>query len=395
MDAIPVPRHPSLEQYKKLAKELKQAIGAGTVRAWASRWPDADAAIMERVARSLTRGEKTSPAGGGQTSPAGGEETSLTRAQLVLARSHGFESWPKFAKHIEQLENARVADGAVVRFETAADAVVDGDLATLRRLLARDRSLIRATSSRRHHSTLLHYVSANGIEDFRQRTPKNIVDVTQLLLDAGAEVDAANDDYGGRGTTLGLVATSAHPRLAGVQIDLLELLVSAGANIDGLDGGWSPIDAALANGCPEAAEWLANHGARLSIISAAGTGRLDRLEELVSHASPRDREQALRIASLWGRTRAVELLLDHGVDIAAGEGQTALHLAVVGGHLDTVQLLLSRGAPLEIENRYGGTVLGQALWSAAHEPRPDHPAIIAALRAAGARDPDRDRDRDR
>src|SRR5688572_24815212 len=139
------------------------------------------------------------------------------------------------------------------RFEAAADAVVDGDVAKLRALLDEDPALIRATSTRRHHSTLLHYVSANGIEDFRQRTPKNIVDVARLLIDAGAEIDAPNDDYGGRGTTLGLVATSAHPRIAGVQIALMELLVGAGANIDGLAGGWSPIDAALANGCPEAA----------------------------------------------------------------------------------------------------------------------------------------------
>ena len=36
--------------------------------------------------------------------------------------------------------------------------------------------LIRQRSSREHRSTLLHYVSANGIEDFRQRTPPNIVD---------------------------------------------------------------------------------------------------------------------------------------------------------------------------------------------------------------------------
>jgi len=39
---------------------------------------------------------------------------------------------------------------------------------------------------RRHHATLLHYVGANGIESFRQKTPANAVDIARLLLDAGA-----------------------------------------------------------------------------------------------------------------------------------------------------------------------------------------------------------------
>jgi hypothetical protein len=77
-------------------------------------------------------------------------------------------------------------------FEAAADAIVDGDLATLGRLLSENPGLVRARSSRAHRATLLHYVSANGVEDFRQKTPANIVDVTRTLLDAGAEVDAGS-----------------------------------------------------------------------------------------------------------------------------------------------------------------------------------------------------------
>src|SRR5687768_1620680 len=118
------------------------------------------------------------------------------------------------------------------RFDAAADAIVDGDLATLRRLLGEDPSLVRMRSDRRGQATLLHYVAANGVEDERQRTPPNIVEIARLLLDAGAEVDARNEDYGGGGTALGLVATSVHPRRAGVQLALMELLVAAGANVD-------------------------------------------------------------------------------------------------------------------------------------------------------------------
>jgi len=40
---------------------------------------------------------------------------------------------------------------------------------------------------------------------------------------------------------------------------------------------------------------------------------------------------------------------------------------------------------MEIVNRYGGTVLGQALWSAIHEHERTHAEIIEALISAGAK----------
>src|SRR5207244_3696969 len=73
---------------------------------------------------------------------------------------------------------------------------------------------------------------ANGIEDFRQKTQANIVEITRLLLDSGADVNAESDAYGGRSMTLGLVATSMHPKEAGLQIPLLELLLERGAIIE-------------------------------------------------------------------------------------------------------------------------------------------------------------------
>jgi hypothetical protein len=53
--------------------------------------------------------------------------------------------------------------------------------------------------------------------------------------------------------------------------------------------------------------------------------------------------------------------------------------------LDTVKFLVRRKVPLEVKNMFGGTVLGQAVWSAIHEPQTNHLAIIAALLEAGAR----------
>jgi len=143
---------------------------------------------------------------------------------------------------------------------------------------------------------------------------------------------------------------------------------------------------ALANGCPEAAEWLAAHGARMDVATAAGVGRLDVLERCLAEevAAPAELEKAFVFACGCGRTAAAELLLDRGVDIGALHGQTGLHLATHSAHLETVRFLLSRKAPLEVKNGFGGTVLDQALWSAVHNRDVDYVPIVEALLAAGA-----------
>ena len=88
-------------------------------------------------------------------------------------------------------------------FEIAVDAVVGGDASVLARLLGQRPELVRERSSRAHHASLLHYVGANGVEQDRQKTPRNVVEIARLLLTAGAEVDAEADLYGGGVTTLG------------------------------------------------------------------------------------------------------------------------------------------------------------------------------------------------
>ena len=63
---------------------------------------------------------------------------------------------------------------------------------------------------------------------------------------------------------------------------------------------------------------------------------------------------------------------------------SALHWAANRGQLASVELLLSRGAPMEQRSMYGGTALGTAVWAACHEPRGDQLGVIRALIAAGA-----------
>lgn len=302
--------------------------------------------------------------------------------------------------HAQSIEGA---DPAIVRFESAADAIVEGKTELLRSMLREHPELIRQRSTRSHQSTLLHYVSANGVEDYRQVTPPNIVEITRTLLDAGAAVDAVSNAYGGGSTTLGLTATSAHPRIAGVQLLLIDLLVERGAEIGAIDGDSTVVRGCIANGCPEAALHLIKIGAKPdNIFGAAGLGQLDAVRRLFAGASESHRERALIVAAECEHLPVVEFLLDYGVNIAASDGMTALHWAAANADVAMVRVLLARGAPLEALNEYGGTVLSSTLWFAYHARPVDfasrnYPAVFDLLITAGGRTdvyPDMQRDID-
>lgn len=202
-------------------------------------------------------------------------------ARAIIVRNQFFENWEQFADFATQVNDE---SSPVARFERTVDAVVAGDAAWLERALSDHPDLVRARSPRTHHSRLLHYVGANGVEGWRQRTPDNAVQIAELLLNAGAEIDATADMYRGGCTTLGLVATSIHPKLAGVQQPLIDVLLARGARIDTLGGGNRAriVNSCLANGRPEAADYLAQRGALLDLEAAAGVGRLDVVSSFLS-----------------------------------------------------------------------------------------------------------------
>jgi hypothetical protein len=76
------------------------------------------------------------------------------------------------------------------------------------------------------------------------------------VLEAGAEVDALTETYGGGPyqTTMNLLVSSAHPAGAGLQSQLAETLLDFGAAINGLDGKGSPLMTALP--VPTTSRWL-------------------------------------------------------------------------------------------------------------------------------------------
>jgi ankyrin repeat protein len=256
------------------------------------------------------------------------------------------------------------------KFEAAADAVVRGDEAALSGLIRESPQLIEARSSRPHRATLLHYLAANGVEEERQKSPKNAVEMARLLLTAGAEVDALADMYGGRQTTMNMLVSSAPPAQAGVQNALIETLLDFGAAIEGVEGGKeaAPLITALAHGHRGAAETLAKRGASSqNLVAAAGLGRLSTATQLLPTSTAEERHRALALAAQHGQVEIVRLLLDAGEDPNRYNPpgfhghSTPLHQAVIYGHEAVVRLLVERHARRDIkDSAYHGTPLGWA-----------------------------------
>jgi hypothetical protein len=360
----------SLEQARKQAKELLAALKAGDRRAFeVMRW-NHPALRRASAAELLAHPYK------------------LADAQLAIARTHHLESWARLKAHAEALERA---DSAESRFERAADLVITGDIDGLRALLRVSLALVRERSTRAHRSTLLHFVAANGFEDYRQVTPPNIVEVARVLLDAGVDVNAESDAYGGGSTTLALVATSAHPRRAGVQIALLDLLIERGAHRLPIVPGGDWPRYALANGCPEAGVHLVRRFATGdTLYGAAGLADLAAAQRAFASAAPSERVAALVLACACEARDVALWLLAQRVPQQAHDGMFPLHWASGTGDVALVDALVQAGGDLEAHNGYGGTALSNTVWFAhsalpADLPRRNFGAMFDRLLALGAR----------
>ncbi len=95
-DALPLPPRPNLERYKKLAKDLVKAYKSddeNAISEWSTRWIDT---LAKLARRKQTLAQKTRDANRRTESFAReklAEKCTLTNAQFVVARSHGFENW--------------------------------------------------------------------------------------------------------------------------------------------------------------------------------------------------------------------------------------------------------------------------------------------------------------
>ena len=312
-------------------------------------------------------------------------------AKLALARWYDFYDWSKLEAYVDAVGEP----GPVQQFERAVEAVIGGDAAALSQLLRDNPDLVRARSTRVnyfdppvHRATLLHYLAANGVEGYRQRSPKNAVQIAKLLLDAGADPNALQDSYGGQNTTMAMLVSSTPPKEAGVQVPLVNVLVDYGATISPSgNGAWtSPLETALVFRMRDAAHALVARGAPVdTLAAAAGLGRVDDVLRLLPSALASDRHRALALATQSGQLEMVKILLDAGEDPNRFNPQgchshaTPLHQAIAGGDLEMTKLLVARGAKLDTEDTtFRGTPMAWAVYC-------EKPAIAEYLRTMGAR----------
>jgi hypothetical protein len=204
---------------------------------------------------------------------------------------------------------------------------------------------------------LLWFIAEDPVRN--GRLPANIADVTGALVRAverqAAETLREQLDY-----ALRLVSWSWIARDCNVQIDLIDVLIDAGASPEG-----NPDDA-LVNGNVAAAAHLVERGASLTLATALCLARWDDVRRLGPAATAGARQFGFILAALRGRAEALARVIDLGVDLNAPcvdlySHATALHHAVYSGSLDAVRVLVERGADLGAKDTvYGGTPLGWA-----------------------------------
>jgi hypothetical protein len=277
---------------------------------------------------------------------------SLSDAQLTIAREHGFPSWTRLKRHIEhptlsdrlQLpHHERIEDTA---FRQAVNFLDAGDIPGLRTHLKHhpklvDQHITFEGGNYFRNPTLLEFVAENPVR--HGVLPANIVQVAQVILDAGADESTRNE-------TLLLVATGCVPRECGVQLSLIDLLCDSGADPN------TAVHSAALHGEFDALAALLRRGARVDLPVAAALGRTDDFIKLLPTSSSADRHLALALASQFGRLELVRKLLDMGGDpnrynpVGGHSHSTPLHQAALAGHEALVRLLVERGARLDLKD---------------------------------------------
>jgi hypothetical protein len=258
------------------------------------------------------------------------------------------------------------------RFQDAVAAIDAGDIATLERLIAETSALVRdrleepgswlrdavgsALDGFFHAPYLLWFVAEDPVRN--GRLPANIAAVAQVIIGAARREGAdlkKQLDY-----ALALVSWSWIARDTGVQIQLIDVLIDAGANPSG-----NPNNA-LVNGNAAAARHLVERGATVTLGAALILGRWDDVDRLLLTSSAEEKQFAFVLAALNGRVDALRRLLTAGVDVGAPSADlfshaTPLHHAVASGCLDAVRVLVDAGADLtRKDSAWGGTPLGWA-----------------------------------
>lgn len=360
--STPLPAVPSLEQLKKQAKDLRKAASSG----------DDDALARIRAVPET----KVSAA-----------KPTLAGTQLVLAREHGFESWPKLKRHVESArleatdltaalfeatlctspsnnfpnDLARASELLAANPELARAslhaACAFGEEAAAERFLAKDPSLANKKGGPKQREPLL-YLSFSRFLKHDAKRARAMLKLARRLLDLGAD---ANAFYLSENPGYTDEKQAALYGAAGISdnAELTRMLLKAGAD---------PND-------------------HESLYHASESSDLGCLR-LILEAKPKPEWVSYCLAHKldFEDYAGVKLYLDHGADpnhvTPFGDRWTRLHHAIERGRgVKIVELLLDRGASLAIRDAHGQTPYTLAV-------RLGRTDVAALLRKRGASDAD-------
>ena len=339
-----LPSRPNLEQYKKQAKDLARDCELGIPGA------------LTRISRHHPRFHKLTE------SEMRNAKVALADAQLVIAREHGFESWPRFAKHIETLNLIRsvasLSDPAAAFIEVACvprhsghrsgtlehaemilsrypqvatssmyTAAILADESTVREFLSRDPKSATAKGAPYDWDALTYLCFSRYLRLDKSRS-EAFVRTARTLLDAGASansgwfemIDHPNPRPEWESVLYGAAAIAQHP-------ELTRLLLERGAD---------PNDEETPYHLPEGYD-----NTVMKIVLESGKLNAVSLSWMLLRKTDTHDQEGIRI------------LLEHGADpnLVTKFGHNALHHALRRDNaLSIIELLLDRGANPALQN---------------------------------------------
>jgi ankyrin repeat protein len=222
----------------------------------------------------------------------------------------------------------------------------------------------------------------NGAAAMLQAVRDGDVSAVKRLLSVNPDLVHATDDH--LKTPLHWAAEHDHHTVATV-------LLQAGGDMEARTSwGATPLDWAATMGSTKVADLLLTHGAQgMNLVAAASLGKLELVRTFLSSGAPQASlarravptepndhwgadsacmkgdviSDAFYGACRNGHTAVAALLLERGADVNAKGvfGGTALHWAAINGHKDTVLFLLAHGADLAIrDTKFNSTPEGWA-----------------------------------
>jgi ankyrin repeat protein len=342
-----LPARPNLEQYKKQAKELAKDCGLG-------------------ASEALARVRKHHPRFMGVSEELREPRVVLTDAQLVIAREHGFESWPRFAAHITTVNLERSVDSLddpVAAFIRAAcvprnDSHSSGTLEEAELILARyphvARVNIHTAAIRADEEAVWNFLASNAASATSTGGPHGWDALTHLCFSRYLRIDRARSaafvrtarallDAGASATT-GWYEMIDHPNPRPV----LESAIYGAAGIAQHEGLTRLLLEYGADPNDEETPYHAAEGYDLAVLRALlESGKLNSTSMTTLLLRKGD----------WHDTEGIRLMLEHGADPNAMTrwGNSALHHALQrDNRLANIVLLLNHGGDPLLKNLHNG-----------------------------------------